>query len=872
MKKPLQKYVIVASVITLLWLVFLVFSFMKFTSFSTVIADEVRANSRQIGEQVNEIFKWFEERQTVYVTSPENASRVLPTAAQNTTFGGQPLTMAVPIELAKKLENNFENGVSIRFVSNTPLDVANIPTAIDNQAMMAMASEGKSDFFEYLEQENMYHYVRPLFASKTCVTCHAVAMGDVVGSVVVDTNPREFILHNRAENQSLITILLYGSTVTILLFYFFVLRFWRKYQNQGANLEYSQSMVEGMSQGMEVIIGNVSRIINELAEGNFDPKKAELLRTLQYMNEDLRNTSRDLQFHDGSKEIIKEELIHVDTFFRQCVQIFHARSLEKGIDLLLRVDATVPVHVYGDAFHLRQLVNLLVKNAVQYTEKGGVVVRVRSAVDLPTRFSTKELEYTPIHLVIEVEDTSRGYVATDQQRILQKFAEKSKSTGFNAQPIIDIRPIKEMTKILNGSLTIPHNSKSGACFTAAAQVKMADEALLGRQGPSATQPQISPNTQNPHAQMMPAPVRVETLVQDTQESQGEAQSHGVKAQTATPQAGNSPQSTQSFQTTSKQMPSQSSSQNSAEQSQAEQRTPQIATATASPTSLETQLPEFQREVRVEASSIPEQAKAAEAVPEGPISIIIGDSGIEKFTSEMRAIFEQEEIVPTLMGTADEIFKALDNSKHGYSVVFLRELSDLDILYTATRLRYLERLGSKPVAIVIMAEDVVEADMDVLRFFNVSTVDNFPRDASIAVKVTRLALRTQGNKIFQGGKLLDKTKVEGDPTKFFDVEKALENSKKDKKLIQSVCAMWVRFYPEQLRRLRVVIKEGTQEDKLRILRAIKNSASTVSLPILWDEAHRLIEKLSQGQDVRFEKILSIFEQTHEHLTKYLESER
>ncbi len=839
MQSPLKKIIILASMVGALWLAFLCYISFELisTRYSDLISEEIHAFSRRSGQQIDEVFKWINSQRELFATAGRTHPAELAPQTEAMTIDGRPLSMIIPVELAKKLENELDNGVNIRFVSNSPINEANLATSEDNSALMNIASNGKEDFFTFHEDRDRYHYVRPLFAQRSCLVCHTnVAENALLGAVIVETDPEKFVMYERHEKIRFYTMGIVVSSLIALFFYLLMLRIWKKNKEQGDNLECTQNMVESMNEGTEVVMGNISCILSELERGNADPQKAELLRTLQYINEDLRQASQ--AFTKTPQEKVKkyrEELIHVDTFFRQCMQIFHAACLEKEVELTLNIDQSVPVHVLGDAFHLRKIVGILLKNAVDNTHTGAIVVRVRSAINMASHLSMKDLKHTPIHLLIEIEDTSKGYIITEQEHILQGYAAQKKSNAFVQQAVFDLRPVAKIAGILNGFVTVPQNSKSGATFLAKVQVKMIEE------------DEVRQALQSTHSLGAQAHTSSPMALNAAAENAGQNPRH---------QSATNHSTVHDFAENPSLPPSQTGASSYNVTKQSSEKSSEFP-----------EFPDFPMNVRSASPELPPDSQEEDV--QGPISVIIGDSGVTEFTQNALEIFKHENINVSLMATGVGIFETLDNPRHGYSVVLLRELSDLDITYTAIRIRYLERLGSPHVAIVIISEDIVQDDMNVLRFFNISTSDNFPRDADIATKVIRLAMRTKNNQVFHGRQLFTKNNINASGKHLFDKQKAMENAKHDKTLVHSLCRMWVRFYPEQLRRLHTVMTKGTQDDKLRLLRSIKNSASTVCLPMLWEEANRLEEKINQEENARYEKLLSLFEQTYEYLQKVVE---
>jgi len=90
------------------------------------------------------------------------------------------------------------------------------------------------------------------------------------------------------------------------------------------------------------------------------------------------------------------------------VSPFRAAAVAKGLDLRIEVDEDAPQTIGGDAARFRQVLGNLVSNAIKFTPRGAVVVRVqRDAGDVR----------------VAVQDTGVGIAKADQARVFARFSQ-----------------------------------------------------------------------------------------------------------------------------------------------------------------------------------------------------------------------------------------------------------------------------------------------------------------------------------------------------------------------------------------------------------------------------------------------------------------
>jgi signal transduction histidine kinase/CheY-like chemotaxis protein/HPt (histidine-containing phosphotransfer) domain-containing protein len=126
---------------------------------------------------------------------------------------------------------------------------------------------------------------------------------------------------------------------------------------------------------------------------------------------------------DFSKiEAGKLELESIDFSLRHCIggllKPLGIRANQKGLELVADILSDVPDHLVGDPMRLRQILINLTDNAIKFTERGKVVVKVINQA-APNGES---------HLHFSVADTGIGIPAEKQSTIFEAFAQADGST------------------------------------------------------------------------------------------------------------------------------------------------------------------------------------------------------------------------------------------------------------------------------------------------------------------------------------------------------------------------------------------------------------------------------------------------------------
>jgi PAS domain S-box-containing protein len=135
--------------------------------------------------------------------------------------------------------------------------------------------------------------------------------------------------------------------------------------------------------------------------------------------------------------------------------IFSARAAEKNIDLILKVDPALPRFAVTDQTKLRQIVMNLVSNALKFTEKGAVIIRVTLGQNPG---SEEKMHFS-------VEDTGMGMTEEQVVKLFQPFSQADSSIARRFRGTgLGLSISKKLVELLGGTIRAESQVSKGTQF------------------------------------------------------------------------------------------------------------------------------------------------------------------------------------------------------------------------------------------------------------------------------------------------------------------------------------------------------------------------------------------------------------------------
>ena len=170
----------------------------------------------------------------------------------------------------------------------------------------------------------------------------------------------------------------------------------------------------------------------------------------------LINDILDISKLESGKLDLEHEPFEVQKVVRQVVQMHASKAKSKGLKLMLSYDTDIPNVLIGDETRLLQILINLVSNAVKFTEKGSVELRVTDAKHMGDLVSIQ----------FEVKDTGIGIRKEKLDLIFERFTQaESYTTRVYGGTGLGLNIVQSLVDLHHGILDVKSEWGVGSSFT-----------------------------------------------------------------------------------------------------------------------------------------------------------------------------------------------------------------------------------------------------------------------------------------------------------------------------------------------------------------------------------------------------------------------
>jgi len=164
----------------------------------------------------------------------------------------------------------------------------------------------------------------------------------------------------------------------------------------------------------------------------------------------------------GKLEIVRQ-VYDSSSLLGNVLSVSSARLVGKNLELIVDVDPTLPSQFIGDEIRLRQIITNLLNNAIKYTEKGTVTLRITwSLIDNEAEDGTPHMA----ELRVSVIDTGSGIREEDRDKLFKSFVRIEERRNHLIEGSgLGLSICKQLLDLMGGTITVESEYGKGSTFS-----------------------------------------------------------------------------------------------------------------------------------------------------------------------------------------------------------------------------------------------------------------------------------------------------------------------------------------------------------------------------------------------------------------------
>lgn len=227
--------------------------------------------------------------------------------------------------------------------------------------------------------------------------------------------------------------------------------------------EFLANMSHEIRTPMNAILG----FVHLLLRTNLDPRQRGYLTKIQTAGQNLLtiiNDILDFSKAEAGGMSLEETEFHLPEVLRNVADLVSQSAQDKGLELILDLDPTLPEYFIGDPLRLGQAVLNYASNAVKFTERGQIVLRVRAVSE----------DGETALLRIDVQDTGIGLSPDQQARLFRSFSQADGSTTrLHGGTGLGLVITKHIAELMAGEVGVSSRVGEGSDFWFTARLRRA---------------------------------------------------------------------------------------------------------------------------------------------------------------------------------------------------------------------------------------------------------------------------------------------------------------------------------------------------------------------------------------------------------------
>ena len=299
---------------------------------------------------------------------------------------------------------------------------------------------------------------KPALVAGTCLPLVAYLLGEPIWALA---------FHGGAKSEV-------ASLAAAVLFVLVLIPLWRTSvdmeaadRRHRAELEDRRRVAESATAAKSAFIAMVSHELRtpisaiiagagEIERTDGGAANGRLIREGGQMMTRLLNDLLDLSKLEADRVEIEDIAFSFRTVIADEVRLWRMQARGGGVRLKLEGARHAPGWLIGDPTRLKQIINNLISNALKFTPRGVVTLRLHPPL----------AEGQALRMQIDVLDTGSGMTAEQLDRLFQPFAQAETSVArTHGGTGLGLSISRRLARLMGGDLTVESSLGQGSCFS-----------------------------------------------------------------------------------------------------------------------------------------------------------------------------------------------------------------------------------------------------------------------------------------------------------------------------------------------------------------------------------------------------------------------